>query len=382
MVVNINMCSAARIRVTTALRLLPHSVLSRRRFMGAGLSLTAAFLLPGRPVWSNAPPGIPSLLRSLPIMGTAVECQAFHGAPKQARRAVEAAFAAVRQVDRDMSLYRPESDVGRLNRLSGRNEMAIRRSTAEVLQASLAVGEDSRGALDVTITPLLNQWGFYGVRKEAPGSRQLNAALALVDYRRVHFDGFKGTVRLGRRGMQLDFGGVAKGFAVDQAVKALRAEGVLQGMVNAGGDLGLLGRHPDGDPWIVGVQHPLTPARLLLALSLDGGAVATSGNYLRYRVYDDRRYGHLLHPQFGYPADTALSMTVVAQTAMRADALATAALVMGRAGLAWLGNQSGVEGVMVSRSASSPDRLQVQASRGLRGRLTLFDGTAIVEADS
>ena len=107
-----------------------------------------------------------------------------------------------------------------------------------------------------------------------------------------------------------------------------------------------------------------------------------SGNYLRYRVYDGRRYGHLLNPQHGYPADTALSMTVVAPTAMRADALATAALVMGHDGLAWLVSQSGVEAVMVSHSPSRPDRLLVQASRGLRGRLTLFDGTAIVQADS
>ena len=368
--------------MTTTLRLLPQSVLSRRRFLGTGLSLTAALLLPGRPVRANVSAGTPSLLRSLPIMGTAVECQAFHGVPKQARRAVEAAFAAVQQVDRDMSLYRPDSDIGRLNRLSGQKEIAIRRSTAAVLRASLGVGRNSRGALDVTITPLLNQWGFYSVRKEAPGSRQLDAAVALVDYRRVHFDDVKGTVRLGRRGMQIDFGGIAKGFAVDQAIEALRAQGVRQGMVNAGGDLGLLGRHPDGDPWLVGVQHPLAPARLLLALSLDGGAVATSGNYLRYRVYDGRRYGHLLHPQHGYPADTALSMTVLAPTAMRADALATAALVMGRDGLAWLGRQPGVEAVVVSRSPSRPDRLLVHASRGLRGRLTLFDGTAIVEADS
>ena len=368
--------------MTTTLSLLPQSVLSRRRFLGAGLSVTAGLLIPGRPVWGNVHAAAPSLLRSLPIMGTAVECQAFHSEPKQARRAVEAAFAAVQQVDRDMSLYRPESDIGRLNRLSGQNETAIGRSTAAVLQASLGVGRNSRGALDVTITPLLNQWGFYSVRKEAPGSRQLDAALALVDYRRVHFDANKGTVRLGRRGMQLDFGGVAKGFAVDQAVDALRAHGVPQGMVNAGGDLALLGRHPDGDPWIVGVQHPLTPARLLLALSLDGGAVATSGNYLRYRVYGGRRYGHLLHPRHGYPADTALSMTVVVPTAMRADALATAALVMGHDGLAWLGSQPGVEAVMISRSPSRPYRLLVHASRGLRDRLTLFDGTAIVEADS
>ena len=350
--------------------------------MGAGLSFTAALLFPGKPVRSNAAAGIPSLLRSLPIMGTAVECQAFHGAPKQARRAVEAAFAAVQQVDRDMSLYRPESDVGRLNRLSGQNDIAIRRSTAAVLKASLGIGRNSRGALDVTITPLLNQWGFYSVRKEAPGSTQIDAALALVDYRRVGFDDVKGIVRLDQSGMQLDFGGVAKGFAVDQAVEALQARGVQQGMVNAGGDLGLLGRHPDGDPWVVGVQHPLRPAHLLLALSLDGGAVATSGNYQRYRVYDGRRFGHLLHPQHGYPADTALSVTVVAPSAMHADALATAALVMGRDGLSWLGNQSGVEAVMVSRSPSHPDRLLVQASRGLRGRLTLFDGAAIVEAES
>lgn len=368
--------------MATILRVLPCSFLSRRRFLGAGLSLTAGLLLPGKTVWGNIPAGTPSLLRSLPIMGTAVECQAFHGAPEQARRSVEAAFAAVRQVDRDMSVYRPESDVGRLNRLPGQHEVAIRPGTAAVLQASLEVGRNSRGALDVTITPLLNQWGFYSVRYEAPGSPQLDAALALVDYRRVHLDDVKGIVRLGRRGMQLDFGGIAKGFAVDQAVEALRAGDVRSGMVNAGGDLRLLGRHPDGEPWVVGLQHPLMPARLLMCLSLDGGAVATSGNYLRYRVYNGRRYGHLLHPRSGYPADTALSMTVVATTAMRADALATAALVMGRDGLAWLGGQPGVEAVMVSRSSSRPDRLLVHASRGLRDRITLLDGTAIVEADS
>ena len=315
-------------------------------------------------------------------MGTALECQAFHSDPQQARRATEAAFAAVRRVDGDMSLYRPDSDIGRLNRLSGRTDVTIRQSTAAVLRESLEVGRRSRGALDVTVTPLLNQWGFYSVRERAPGSRQLDAALALVDYRRVHVDDAKGTARLGRHGMQVDLGGVAKGFAVDRAVEALRARGVEQGMVNAGGDLGLLGRHPDGGPWVVGVQHPLTPARLLLALSLEGGAVATSGNYLRYRVYDGRRYGHLLHPRHGYPAETALSMTVVAPTAMRADALATAALVMGHDGLAWLASQPGVEAFMVSHSPSHPDRLLVRASRGLRDRFTLFDGTSIVEAGS
>lgn len=98
--------------------------------------------------------------------------------------------------------------------------------------------------------------------------------------------------------------------------------------------------------------------------------------------YNGRRYGHLLHPRRGYPADTALSMTVLAPTAMRADALATAALVMGLDGMAWLRGQPGVEALMVTHSPSRPDRVLVHASRGLRGRLTLFDGTAFVEFDS
>ena len=285
-----------------------------------------------------------------------------------------------------MSLYRPESDVGRLNRLTAQQEMPVRDSTAAVLWESLRVARASHGALDVTISPLLARWGFHSLRQEAPGPQQIEAALALVDYRYVHLDGVKGSVRLARPGVQLDFGGIAKGYAVDQAVDALRERGVHQGMVNAGGDLRLLGRHPDGNPWVVGVQHPLTPARLLLALSLDGGAVATSGNYMRYRVYSGRRYGHLLHPRSGYPADTALSMTVVAPTAMQADALATAALVMGRDGMAWLRGQPGVEAVMVTRTPGSGTKLagqlRVRASRGLRHRLALFDGTAIVEADS
>ena len=281
-----------------------------------------------------------------------------------------------------MSRYRPESDIGRLNRLAGQGETPVRDSTAVVLREALSVARASQGALDVTISPLLAQWGFHSVRQEAPDARQLEAALAVVDYRHVHLDGANGTVRLARPGVQLDLGGIAKGYAVDAAVDGLLRHGVSQGMVNAGGDLRLLGRHPDGAPWIVGVQHPLAPDKLLLALSLDGGAVATSGNYMRYRVYNGRRYGHLLHPQHGYPADTALSMTVVAPTAMRADALATAALIMGRDGLAWLRGQPDIEAIMVTRSPSRPTRLLVQASRGLRGRLTLYDGAAFVEADS
>lgn len=319
-------------------------------------------------------------------MGTAVECQAFHAFPKQARRAVEAAFAAVEQVDRDMSLYRPESDIGRLNRLAAQQEMPVRDSTATVLREALRVARASQGALDVTISPLLARWGFHSPRLEAPGPQQLEAALALVDYRHIHLDDVTGAVRLARPGVQLDFGGIAKGYAVDLAVEALRQDGIRHGMVNAGGDLRLLGAHPDGAPWVVGVQHPLTPSRLLLALSLDGGAVATSGNYLRYRVYNGRRYGHLLHPQHGYPADTALSLTVVASTAMRADALATAALVMGRDGMAWLRDQPDVEALMVTRLSGGGTKLAgqllVRASLGLRDRMTLFDGTAIVETDS
>lgn len=365
--------------MTRSLSLLSQAVLSRRRFLAVGVS---GLLLPGATAWAGPRASMPSLLRSLPIMGTAVECQAFHPFPKRAWQAVKAAFAAVEQVDRDMSLYRPESDLGRLNRLAAQREISVRDRTAAVLREALRVAQASRGALDVTITPLLTQWGFYSARREAPGPKQLEAALALVDYGRVHLDDASGTVRLARPGMQLDFGGVAKGYAVDQAVEALRQHGVRAGMVNAGGDLRLLGHHPDGDPWVVGVQHPLAPARLLLALSLDDSAVATSGNYLRYRVYNGQRYGHLLHPQRGYPADTALSMTVVAPTTMRADALATAALVMGRDGLAWLRDQPDVEALMVTQSSSRPTRLLVRASRGLRGRLALFDGTAIVEADS
>ncbi len=319
-------------------------------------------------------------------MGTAVECQAFHPFPGRARQAVNAAFAAVEQIDRDMSLYRPESDIGQVNQLAAQREVPVRDSTATVLREALSVARASRGALDVTITPLLTQWGFYGARQQAPGPTQIEAALALVDHRRVYLDDANDTVRLAQPGMRLDLGGVAKGYAVDRAVTALQQNGVRQGMVNAGGDLRLLGRHPDDDPWVVGIQHPLATARLLLALSLDGGAVATSGNYLRYRVYNGRRHGHVLHPQRGYPADTALSMTVVAPTAMRADALATAALVMGRDGLAWLRGQPGVEALMVTRSPEGGKKLAGQvlvlASRGLRGRLTLFDGTAIVEAGS
>ena len=251
-----------------------------------------------------------------------LECQAFHLERGRALQAVDAAFDAVAEVDRDMSVYRPQSDIGRINRSGADGPIAIRASTSAVLQEALELAPRSDGLLDISVAPLLKQWGFPHKRSACPTPAELDRARGVVDYRAIEHDRVLRTVRLSRKGMALDLGSLGKGYAVDCAVAALRRCGVERGLVNAGGDLRLLGAPSHGNGWVVGVQHPLTPERLLLTLELEAASVATSGNYQRYRIYNGQRYGHVIHPHTGLPAHAALSATVVAATAMRADALA------------------------------------------------------------
>jgi thiamine biosynthesis lipoprotein len=137
-------------------------------------------------------------------------------------------------------------------------------------------------------------------------------------------------VRFARPDVALDLGGIAKGYAVDRAVDALRAHGVTGGMINVGGDLYAIGRSPDGDAWNVGIRNPANPDTMIDSFPLTDGAVATSGDYLRFFEYGGHRYHHLMDPTTGAPREcTVRSLTVKAETCMAADAAATAAFGLG-----------------------------------------------------
>ena len=262
------------------------------------------------------------------LMGTSMTIDVY-GADQPARRAAaDEAFAAMAEVDRLMSHYRDDSEVSAINRQAGATPVRVSDPVMAVLTAAETLSRRSNGAFDITVGPLMKLWGFYQKQPHVPTRTELDAIRPLVDYRGVRLDPRAGTVRLARRGMEIDLGGIAKGFAVELAGGVLRRRHV-SGSIDAGGNQYFVGTPPDHTRWRVGIEDPTRQGALLGTLNLTDGAVATSGSYHNFFEIAGRRYGHILDPRTLAPSDTSLSVTVVASDATIADGLTKAIFLLG-----------------------------------------------------
>jgi thiamine biosynthesis lipoprotein len=296
---------------------------------------------------------------------------------------LQAVHAEAIKIDALMSLYRPDSELVALNARSGA-AVPVSAEMFEVLAAAAHYARLSDGAFDVTAQPLVDLWGFYRQdRTSTPTQAEIDALLPRVGHDRVALDARGAAVTL-EPGTHLDLGGIAKGYAVDLAIGALRKRGVTAALVNLGGNIGVLGQRPDGKPWTVGIQHP-RDNRLMGTIRFKRGAVATSGDYDRYFESGGKRYGHILDPRTGWPVDGIASVTVVAPNATAADALSTAAFVLGpEHGIALLNRCLGVAGVAVAPTTEREPRLAVIMSAALaEATIELAaDPTVIVQPSS
>ena len=264
------------------------------------------------------------------LMGTRVEATVLHEDVTVARAALVKAFMEMERVEHLLSRHMPESEVSHINRAAGSAPVKVSAETFALLERSRAYSEQYEGLFDVTIGPVSALWGFSDDRPvTVPDAAVLDSLRHLVDYHHMLLNDRDTTVFLTRPGMQLDLGGVAKGYAIDRAVAVLRAEGLRNFLVDAGGDLYAAGTKGDGRRWRVGIKHPRRPDDLAATLELQDQAVATSGDYERFVLVDGRRYHHIIDPRTGYPADHYQSVTVLAPTAEAADALATYLFIAG-----------------------------------------------------
>ncbi|WP_337287351.1 FAD:protein FMN transferase [Candidatus Methylomirabilis sp.] len=362
------------------LTILDECGLSRRRFLtaiagGAG-GMLFGLLSPGTARGNSK---MRTLTLGRVLMGTAVEIEANHPDLSIARSAIEAGLQRMESVDRLMTVFRHDSEIGLVNRVAATRAVAVGQETFTVLTEAEHIGLTSGGAFDVTIHPLVQLWHRTAKEDRLPSSQAIEATLGLVGHDGLSLDPDNRSVRLQRAGMGIDLGGIAKGYAVDVAAETLRHDGVHSGLIDAGGDLRVVGCNRDGGIWKIGLRHPLASSRLLLSVLVEDAAVATSGNYFRYVTVSGRQYGHLLHPRTGTPADTALSATVIARSAIRADALATAAMVHGADAMAFIRRVGGIEGIVVHPLAHHPGKVLVQMTPGLRHRVELLDRTAELE---
>jgi thiamine biosynthesis lipoprotein len=268
--------------------------------------------------------------RSVPVMGTLADIGVVHKDEVYAHHAIDAAIEELRFVDRTMSRFSATSDVGRANLTSGTEPVDVTPETSFVLQEALHWAESSDGAFDPCIGKAVVLWDV-AKRRVPPPDRSVRRFANRRLYRSLDLATQHGrkAMRFSDPDVAIDLGGIAKGYGVDRAVAALRSWGIERGLVNVGGDLYALGASADGDPWKVGVRSPRDPSQLAGTLEVADGAVATSGDYLRFFRHQGAQYHHLLNPATGAPRRTSThSVTVTANDCITADAAATAAFGM------------------------------------------------------
>jgi len=255
---------------------------------------------------------------------------------EDARLAEEAAGRAIEEVARieaKYSRYRDDGVVARINSQAGGAPVALDAETRALLAFADACFRQSSGAFDATSGVLRRAWRFDG--GAVPADAELAPLLALIGWEKVELT--DAGARLPLAGMELDFGGFGKEYAVDRAARVLRDAGLRSAMVNLAGDLAILGPQPGDAPWRVGIRHPRRADALLATLPVSSGAIATSGDYERYIEAGGVRHCHVLDPRTGRAARGFQSVTVHAPTCLVAGSATTIAMLKGgRDGLAWL----------------------------------------------
>jgi thiamine biosynthesis lipoprotein len=277
------------------------------------------------------------------------------------------AFAEFDRLDALLSVWKPESDVVRINAAAGRSPVKVGREAIEVLTTARQLSEWTNGKFDVTFGALAEVWKFdHDQDNRVPPRAEIEARLPRVDFRAVQIDERAGTVFVAREGVRVHLGGIGKGYAVERASAILRAAGLLDFMVQAGGDLFVSGR-PGDTPWRLGIQDPRGAADDSFAtIELRDATLSTSGDYERFFVENGRRYHHILDPDLGEPARGAVSVTIVTASPTLADGLSTGVFLLGpEAGMALVERLPDVEAVIVTAAN------EVQISSGLQGRVQL-----------
>ena len=297
--------------------------------------------------WRLQPDGEEEIRRSRVMMGTVVEIMAA-GEGSDLEAAIEEAFVEMARLDKLLSRYDASSEVSRLSQSPSGGEVAV--DTAEVIALGLEVSRKSGGAFDMTLGRLKALWALEEETPTVPTPEALAQALAGIGPRALTLEGRQ--LHKESPHLQLDLGGIAKGYAVDRAIAVLKQHGVTSAAVNAGGDMYLLGQRSERD-WRIGLQHPREKGGVLETVQVRDRAVVTSGDYERFFEQDGVRYHHIFDPQNGMPARECQSVTIVTDSVALGDALATAVFVLGpAAGLTLMEQFPQAEGLVVAADGS------------------------------
>ena len=311
------------------------------------------------------------------LMDTIVEITVYADSEETAREGALAAFDAIKAIG-DLTDRFPEegsaayqrSEVCKINSLAGIRPVQVGDDVLNMVELSKQYNELTGGAFDITVGPLMALWGF-GTKPAIPEESAIQQKLALVGMDKVIIDKEAKTVFLQDKGMSMDLGGIAKGYAAEKAVKILSDKGITQAVVNAGGNVIVLGSKNGKDQWKLGIQDPRDSNSTIGVLALKDQAAVTSGDYQRYFESGGNRYHHLLDPATGWPSRGLISVTVVCDSSTLGDILSTALFVLGpEKGLELAERLEGVDALFVSQDK------EITVTSGLKEKVTVTPGEA------
>lgn len=297
------------------------SLTGRREFIALGVG---AFVVGAIPLAAMRRRTV--VRRTLPIMGTIADFSVVHHDEAMAEDAIDAAFAELARVDRTMSRFRPDSEIGQANQFASTRPVVVSAATFAVLESAQRWAESSGGTFDHAIGRVSELWDVTH-RHEPPPAPDVRRLAARHFYRHVQLGSENGqhAVFFTDADIHLDLGAIAKGYGVDRAADALRQRGIRDALVNVGGEIVAMGHAPNDDAWRVGIQAPDDARTLITTLEVSDKAIATSGDYEQFFRYRGVRYHHLMDPETAAPRRSSEhSITTEAETCMDADAASTA----------------------------------------------------------
>ena len=269
------------------------------------------------------------------LMGNSFEITVVAEEKDWALEKIDLAVAEIKRIEKLLTTFHQNSQTNQINRQPGVAPVRVDREVLELIQRSIRISTITDGAFDITYGSIDKRlWNFDKAMTSLPDEVTAKQMVRLINYRNIIVDEVNCTVMLKEKGMRIGFGGIGKGYAAEMAKAVLKNEGVNSGIVNASGDLVTWGLQPNGQPWTIGIADPLHAHQPFAFMNITDMAVATSGNYEKYVVVNNKKYSHTINPKTGLPVTGIKSVTILSPNAEIADAMATPVTVMGvRAGL-------------------------------------------------
>ncbi|MBA3061089.1 MAG: FAD:protein FMN transferase [Nitrospirae bacterium] len=336
--------------------------------------------------------------KSKVLMDTLITISAVSGSGDKAEKAIDRALSEIEKLDRLLNFFSDNSELSEINRNAGMKAVVVSPETFEIIEKAIYASGKTGGAFDVTIGPEISLWDFHN--KIKPEDKAIKKRLPLVNYNNITLNKKSSSVYLKKKGMLIDPGGMAKGYAADRAVEVMKKNGIKSGLVAIAGDIKTFGIKPDGKPWKIGIQNPRptppspypSPTRgeetetlppplmggdkgegergfsdeIMATIEMTDMAISTSGDYERYFIVDEKRYHHILNPKTGYPAEECRSVSIIAKDGSVTDPFSTGIFILGAEKGIKLLEEMGIDGIIVDKNG------KIHTTQNLRGKLEII----------